>query len=229
MRRLLSMTLALLILAPAADAARKKPKAGKVDDGVYTDAKYDFTLMAHKNWDISVKKDQDHVRLTMTQKNYGIPSDYLDAPSYTQVPKLTVYVDTSSLGPHAFLDSLLNRDFKSDQKNDILKDFDMLQKQDVIPKGRKRWQVQDESGTIWTGQAKYIENVQTSASSVGGKRVYGSYGGIIAAVQKGNNILLFHMMCEWDFFDNVMGELNQILGSLDLKEGEGKPAKKEKS
>jgi len=229
MRRLLCVTLALLILAPAADAARKKAKAGKVNDGVYTDAKYDFTLKVHDNWKISIKKDKENVRLTMIQKKYGVPADYIDAPDNTEVPKLTIIVDTCSLGPHAFLDSLVSRKFKSKQKSRIVGKFDLLQQQEIIPKGRKRWEVGELSGLIWTGQSKYIKEVQTSASSVGGKRVYGSYGGIIAAIKRGDNVILVHMMCEWSFFDNVMAEVRDILAGLDLEPKAEKTKAEDKS
>ena len=222
MRRMVSLALALLILAPAADARRKVTKAGEMKDGVYTDRTYKFSIKVHDNWQIRINKDEDPERIVLIQKKYGIPADYVDAPDYTEIPKLTLYVDTTSLGPYAFLDSLTHDDFKSDQKDDIKSEFDFLQLQEIIPMGRSPWKVDDEAGLVWTGQSKYVKEVQTSAGSIGGKRVYGSYGGTIAAVKHGKHIFLFHMMCEWPYFETVMGEVNQMLGSFTFENGKEK-------
>jgi len=185
MKNMLLIVLSLMMLAPLTEARRKKAKAGKIIDNVYHDSKYNFSLTMHKNWKAKIRKDKNNVRLTLTQKDYAIPPDYLDAPDYTKVPKITIYVDTCSLGAPAFLDSLIDENYKSKQKKNIIKEFDFLQEQEIIPRGRGRWNLKSESGIIWKAMARYMKEVQTSAGSVGGKRVRAEYGGAIAGVKRG--------------------------------------------
>ncbi|MCP4684320.1 MAG: hypothetical protein GY867_02630 [bacterium] len=226
MKKLVITILAGLMLAPMADARRKKPKAGAVKDGVYTDASYGFALSIHENWKARVNKKDDNVRLTITKKNYGIPSDFVNAPDYTKIPRIVVYVDTTSLGAHAFLDSLTSESFKSNQKKEIVKEFEILQPSDiydgeVVPKGRSRLEIAGESGVMWKGQVKYRQIVSTSASSVGGKLVRSSYGGAIGAVKHGDHIYLFHVMCEWPYVATVLAEVEMTVRSLNWGETSG--------
>jgi len=220
MKKLVIFVLAGLMLAPMADARRKKPKAGTLADGVYTDNSYGFQLTVHENWKARVNKLDDKVRLSITKKNYGIPNDFLNAPDYTKIPRIVVYVDTTSLGAHAFIDSLTSETFKSDQKKDIIKEFEILQQSDiydgpVVPKGRSRLEIDGESGLMWKGQVKYKQIVSTSASSVGGKLVRSSYGGAIGAVKHEGNIHLFHVMCEWQYMATVLAEVEMTIRSLE--------------
>jgi hypothetical protein len=219
MKKLVILILAGLMLAPMADARRKKPKAGKLDGNVYTDNQYGFQLTVHENWKARVNKDDDRVRLTITKKNYAIPTDFMNAPDYTKIPRIVVYVDTSSLGAHALVDSLTSETFSSDQKKEIVKEFEIFQRSDVydgpvVPKGRSRLEVDGESGLMWKGQVKYKQVVSTSASSVGGKLVRSSYGGAIGAVKHGDNIYLFHVMCEWEYVATILAEVEMTIRSL---------------
>jgi len=207
------------MLTATADARRKKPKAGKITDGVYVDAKYNFQLTMLEGWDVSVQKDENNVRLSFKQKDYGIPGHFINAPDYTKIPRIVVYVDTATPGVHPFLDSLLAEEFKSDQKKAILKEFDILQYSDisdgpVITKGRSRLELGGESGVLWRGQAKYKQNVAYSASSAGGRTVRGSYGGAIVLVKRDNHLYMFHIVCEWSFFDAVLADAMKIIGSF---------------
>lgn len=214
MKKLALFTLALLMLFSAADAGRKKPKAGVIKDGIYTDSKHNFEFAIHDNWKPRISKDEKKVRIALTQKNYAIPSDYVSAPDYTHVPRLVVYCDTTSFSVHTFIDSLTSDKFKSDQKKKIIREFDFLQERDIIPKGRKRFSIGEASGLMWKGQSKYVKEVSTSASSVGGKRVYGSYGGVVFAIKKGNNIVLFQLMCEWPYYESILKEVMSVVNSF---------------
>lgn len=219
MKKLVIFILAGLILAPMVDARRIRPRAGEFDGNVYTDKSYDFQLTVHEEWKARVNKDEDRVRLTLTKKNYGIPPDFLNAPDYTKIPRITVFVDTTSLGVHDFIDSLTSESYESDQKDAIVKEFEILQRSttydsDIIPRGRSRLEVDGESGLMWKAQVKYKQIVQTSASSVGGKLVRSSYGAAIAAVKHGENIYLFHVMCEWPYVATVMAELEMTVRSV---------------
>jgi len=216
MKKLLLLGLVLLLTAPTADARRKGKKAGEITDSLYRDNLYGYELTIHDNWKAKVGKEADKVRLLLTQRSYSVPSDYLDAKDYTKIPELVVFVDTSSFAAHVFIDSLVSPDFKSGQKSDILKDFAILSEPDLVPMQRSRMEIAGESALLWKVQAKYKRNVQTSSTSMSGKTVSRSYGAAIAAVKIGNNIILFHVMSEWEFFDPVLKEAQPMIESLKI-------------
>jgi hypothetical protein len=221
MKRFISYALLLLLLVPSIDARRKRDKAGRIVDGVYHDKKYGFQLTLDEEWKVSIMDNDEPFRLSLTQKNYLIPTDYADAPDYTKVPRVVVYADTTSFGVFAFVDSLLSDEYESDQKSDIEREFEILYESDLIPRGQKRIEIAGEKGIQWTAQAKYVKEVATSVSSIGGKRVYGAYGGSIVGVKKGDTIVLFHVMSEWQYFEAVLAEVMKFVNSFSWAEEEG--------
>ncbi|MEW6049823.1 MAG: hypothetical protein AB1644_02000 [Candidatus Zixiibacteriota bacterium] len=214
MRRSILMLLAVLAAMPSADAARKKPSAGTIQEGVYRDSKYGFELKMSENWKAIISKDEDNLRLALVQRNYGIPPRYQNAPDYTVIPRIAVFADTSTLGAAAMLDSLLSQTCKSKQKKEILKEFEFLNLNDIIPRNRKFTQVAGEAAVVWEGTVKYVKDISTSTSDVGGVRESGAYGGAVITTKKGNTILLFHLMCEDDFYNDVMKDALGIVNSL---------------
>jgi hypothetical protein len=237
MKRFIIFGLMLALVVPSLQARRKKEKAGTVQDMVYTDKKYNFKLTIDDGWKYKIKPNKENFRLILTQKNYEIPSNYLDAPDYTYVPRIVVYADTSSMSVFAFLDSLLRRTYSSAQKKEMLKEFEFINEMDVeegterepiVTKRRIPIEIGGEPGVRWEGQVQYVKYVTTSASSLGGKRVYGAYGGGIVVAKKGKNVVVFHVMSEWDFFRPVMDEALMMIKTLqwvdeaDTKEGKKK-------
>jgi len=220
-KRLIIFGALLLLIAPTADARRKRDKAGSIQDGVYTDKKYEFTMKLDEEWKVSIMKDEKPFRVVLVQKNYAIPNDYQDAPDYTKVPKVVVYADTTSTGIFAFVDSLFSDSYSSDQKNEIRKEFEFLNEHEIVPRGVKRLEVGGEKGVLWQGQAKYVKEVATSASSIGGKRVYGAYGGAIIGAKKGDLMVLFHVMSEWQYFPGVLQQALQFVETFTWGSDEG--------
>jgi hypothetical protein len=216
MKKILMGLLFALLLAPATDARRKTAKAGEVENGVFTDAQYNYSMTLSDKWDVRIRKDKEDFRLTMVQRNYGIPTQYMDAQDYTYAPRIVLYAGVSTLSPSALIDSLLSNSYKSEQKTEMLKEFDFLREPDIVPKGRKPLSLEGMSGTQWQGEAKYMKAVQTSASSVGGKRVNSSYNGGLVVLKKNgaDNVLVFHVMSEVEFwppvFDEALGMINSI-------------------
>jgi len=221
MKRMFLLALVLLLAVPVAEAGRKKKKAGQLDDSVYTDNGFDFSLTVHENWKARIRKDKDSYRLVLTQKNYGIPPDYQRVPDYTKVPRLAIFADTSTAGVYPFLDSLLSDSYKSDQKKSAMKECEILYESELVPMGRKRAEIGGSSAVIWKGKSKYMKEIQETAGSVAGKRIYGAYGGAIVVTKKDNVIVLFHVMCEWQFYESVMSEVMSIVTSLKWPPEEG--------
>ena len=199
MRKLLILLLIILFVSPAAFARKPIDKAGKVKDNVYKDKQYKFELTLNDLWKYKISKNKDNYRLVLLKNKYEIPVEYQEAPDYTMIPRINVFTDTTSLSVSAFIDSLLSDEFKSDQKKEILKEFEILQstggsgmeKEKLLSRKRRNLEIDGKNGFRWTGSVKYRNQVSTSASAAGGKPVYGGYGGAIVGVKNGNQIVLF--------------------------------------
>lgn len=214
MKRLISLLLVILAVVPVAEAARKKAAAGNIQDGVFKDSKFGFELKLLDTWKPIVGKDEDNVRLAVVERKPGIPARYANAVDYTVIPRIAVFVDTSSLGATALLDSVLSPTFKSKQKKDIAKEFEFLSQSDIIPRNKKFVQIDGEAAVVWEGAVKYTKDIAASASSSAGVRVSGGYNGVIVATKHDKTVVLFHMMCESDFFDDVFRQSMEMINSL---------------
>jgi hypothetical protein len=213
LKKILLVVCVVLLAVPVTEARRKAKRAGNISDDVFTDSKYGFSLTLPKEWSAKISKEGENARLVLIKKNFGIPQQYINAEDYTKIPRIVLYVGKTPMAAHTFIDSLLSHSYESDQKNEIKKEFEFLYEQDRIPKGRKRIQVGNLKGDMWYGQSKYFNNISTG--SAGGVRVEGKYGGCIITLKNKDQILAFHVMCEWDFFDTVHGELTSMVRTLE--------------
>ncbi len=223
-RKLLVFAIMVAILVPNVDARRGSKRAGNIKDNVYQDSKFDFTVKLNDEWDTKVQREDDETRLVMLKKRYEIPVDYQDAPDYTQVPRMVLQVhDKVKLGAIAVLDSLLSRSYSSEFKSEMMKEFEILQqgapgeREELVTKGRETIEIDGERGILWTGQVRYMKEVAVSASALGGKRVRGGYGGAIALVKHDDMLVGFHLISEWQFFEQNMNEALQIIQTLDFE------------
>lgn len=224
MKRLLIITLVLLVCVPAGFARRKKTKAGKVQDNIYTDSDYGFQMPLIEGWKVKIGSQKSHYRLSLVQKNYDVPAEYQDAEDYTQVPRIVVWVDTTTLGASAFVDSLVSPTFKSKQKKEVFKEFELINeasagsgtyRDPLVRKGRRTIKVDGAKGVRWSGRATYMKEVALSASSTGGgKRVRGAYGGTVVALKKGNVVVVLHMMCEWNYYNGINEIMMNMVNAL---------------
>ena len=212
------MALICMLLVPAVDAGRKVKKTGKVVDNVFTDGKYLFNIALDKEWKTSTQKADNAIRLILTQKNYASPTYYINTPDYTRVPVIAIYADTSSMDIGAFIDSLASETYESDQKKDVLKEFEILYEPELVPQDKKRFKINGLKAYSWKARAMYTEEVSTSASSIGGKRVKGSYGGAIVGVKKDNLMIVFHVICEWQYFRDIYSTTLLLANSIEWPE-----------
>ena len=222
MRKSLLFLMLVLLAVPSIFAGRKKEKAGDISDYVYTDKKFNFSLKLNEEWKPKIQKNDEDFRLSLTQVNYGIPPEYVQTPDYTKIPRMVVFVVESDLPAKLFVDSLVSDTYKSDAKKELMKEFEILnmtsstgfKPEKLLTRQKKSLDIGEEDGAYWTGQVKYTNEVATSASSIGGKRVKGGYGGGIAAVKKGKNMIVFHVISEWNYFEPVFDEALKIITSL---------------
>lgn len=221
MRKAIFLMCVVLLAAGSADARRKAPAAGYVKDGVFYDAKYKYSFTVNSNWSDRIRKNEEDYRIVLVQKNYGIPPHYQNAEVYTRVPRIVVYMAETTMRPGQFVDSLVSPTWNTDLRNDIRREFDFLHESDILPKGRSRLEIGKNLADVWQAEAKYAKNVTTSASALGGKRVNSSYGGTIVAVKNGDHMLVFQVMAEKEFFDQVLGEAMEMIRSLKWEEETG--------
>ena len=125
--------LALAVIPPGenseAQAKRKrkaKNVAGVIKDRTYTDNQLGFSITFLDGWKTKVKRKDKKLRVVASKSDYFIPADFRNNAFHTTIPKIKVYVDTTSLDVRAFIDSLRSPKFKSGQKNDISLEFKAL-------------------------------------------------------------------------------------------------------
>lgn len=223
MRRLIVTLIIIAVAVPCLQARRPRNKAGEVKNDVYVDKEYKFRLTLNDEWKYKIKKNDDNFRLVLVQKNYEIPPDYLDAPDYTMVPRLVLWVGKTPMSAFAFTDSLLSDSYSSDQKKELLREFDILNdniseggnsREKLVTRKKRAFTLADGKALEWTGQMKYRKEVAESASSIGGKRVIGAYGGAMVSIKRGDDIYVFHLICEWNYFESNMAKAMEIIESI---------------
>ncbi len=230
MKKIIISSLLFALLTPAINARPKKPKSGTVKDRVFADSKYDFKLQLPEGWKYKTTKAKDNFRLILTKNNFEIPSRYVSAPDYTMTPRIVLWVSESSLSPFEFLDSLLSDSHKSDQKSELLKEFDILNdriseggntREKIVPKQRKPIKMgKGIKAVSWTCKMNYRRQIATSASSAGGRRVRGSYGGAIFVIEREDILYMFHLITEIEYFEPNMLRAINLVKSLSWEEQE---------
>ncbi len=224
MKKLIMLSLVLVLFCPTIHAKKKKEKAGEVQGSTYIDKRYNFKFTLNEEiWKYKIGDSEERFRLILSQKNPRIPPDYLDASEFTYVPRIVVYADTSSWDVFSFLDSLISKTYSSDQKKEIFKEFEIINPQAVlegtereptVTRQRLTVNIGGETGLYWEGQAQYRKYLPSPSDATKGKVVYGAYGGGIVVGKKGKTIVLFHVMSEWDFFAPIMDQAMVMIKSL---------------
>ena len=224
MKKLIMLSLVLVLFCPTIHAKKKKEKAGEVEKSTYIDKQYSFKFTLDENgWKCKIEDNEELFRLILSQKNPKIPPDYLDAPDYTYVPRIVVFADTSSRDVFSFLDSLVSKTYSSDQKKEILKEFEIINPQAVlegteqeqtVTRQRLTVDIGGETGVYWEGHAQYRKYLPSPTDANKGKVVYGAYGAGIVVGKKDNTIVLFYVMSEWDFFAQIMDQAMVMIKSL---------------
>ncbi len=213
---LIAVIMVALVFSVA--GAKKKDKAGKVIDGVYLDAKYNFSLDVPDVWKYKIKKNKDNIRLILTKKQYDTPTQFLRAPSYTTVPKVTILIDTTSLSLDMFVDSLLSDKFNSKQKKSILSEFPILFGDYKLRK-RAKLMVGDVEGIRISAQLRYTIQVQRAGSQSDKADVVTDFnGGSIFFAKQGDKIYMFHFICEWRYFEVYVQEFTNLVQGFKFPE-----------
>ena len=105
MKRFLITVLMMVLVFSFASARKTSKKAGKITDGVFLDQKYEFSLGVPDEWNSTIKKDKSNIRFVLSKKQYDIPMAFQASPTYTKIPKITVYADTSTVNLDIFVEN----------------------------------------------------------------------------------------------------------------------------
>ncbi len=226
-RRIFIGLFGVLLLVNLA-GAKKIEKAGKIADGTYIDSEFGFSFEVPDEWDSSIKKDKSAVRIALTKKEYDIPLHFQHVPSYTTIPKITVYADTTSLALNQFIDSLLSDKYSTSQKKNILGEFKILFGDFQLKKNAKKI-VGDLAGWKISGEQKYTVRVTSSGNA--GDETSGSfgeydvitdfYGGSVFFAKYGKTIIMMHFICEARYFASMDLEFDDIVKSFKFVKSEG--------
>jgi len=236
MKRIIITCLLIIFAVSIADAGRRRAQSGKVKDKVYMDSKYGFKITIDEGWKHSLRKENDNFRLLLTKRKYEIPAEYINAPDYTQIPRIIIWTDTTSLPTFAFLDSLVSSTWNTKQKKELLKEFEIIssdissgsRREKFVPRGRKPVRLSGEQAILWQAKSTYVKDVAVTSAGLASKRVYGAYGGAIVVVKKGNRAFVFHLMTEWSFFESNLKETLDIISTFEFS-GESNNEKADKS
>jgi hypothetical protein len=214
MKRLLVFVLAMLVVVPCIDARRKKKRAGMIEGTTFIDGKHGFSLSIHDNWKPTVQNIDDRIRIVTTQKQWQTPPRFQGVPGYTQVPRYVIWADTSSMGVFPFIDSLVSDSYKSEQKSDMLREFEFFLEGPVVPLGQSPFKMGDVEGLIWRGRVKYVHDIE---GTFGHERVEGGYGAAILAAKKADLIVVMYTVSEEEYIDAVLVEVREMAGTFRWK------------
>ncbi|SYZ73209.1 exported hypothetical protein [Candidatus Zixiibacteriota bacterium] len=211
-RFLIALFLVALIFDLA--SARKKDLAGSVENATYVDDTYNVSMAIPDGWDCSVKKSKSPVRMILIKKQYDVPIQFQNAPNFTTIPKVVLYIDTTSLTVDQFVDSLLSDQYKSKQKNEVLSQFKSLYGNTLV-KRRTKQSIGDITGVRIATQLRYTVEVPWAGSqSDRADVVTDFYGGSTFFAKDGNNIIMLQLVCEWRYFDVLEQDFVKMLDGL---------------
>lgn len=196
MKRYVVIVLAVVFLFSLVSIPVYAKKAGEILEDVYTDNTYDFSFKVPTGWGAKMKKDKSALRVTLTQKSPVPPYHFQgELRDYMQIPTIRVLVDTTSKGVDEFVDELLNSEFESKQKKNMMKLLNLISKSHEIQKRRTL--------TVGGNRAVVVEARQAYTMEVSVERsdraevVQDFKSGAIFFTVRDGNIIVFHVICEY--------------------------------
>ena len=203
--------------------AKKKPKSGEVDGRAFTDSKFDFSITLPEGWKISLKPKKSPLRFVSLKKDYAIPMHFRVAPNYTEIPKIKIYVDTTSLDVRDFVDSLASRTFDSPQKRNIVAVFEILDGRYKRPRIRRLRLENGLKGRRLSTKLKYTTNVQ-APGELTSTVVTDFLSGQIAFFERDDHVVMIYLVSESLFYKTNAELFEKVLETLSFSE---KPEKEE--
>lgn len=216
MKRFLIILLALLVCIPSVYARKKSKKSGVIEDNIYTDAEYDFTIKILENWEAKLQKPKKMIRLALTQQDHEIPPELMQFPSMAMVPTLNIHIGEVDMPPAVYVDSLVSNTYSSDVKKDVMKDLLALEENvsfDGLKTTQKdRIEIDEKEACQWQGSVNYTKKLGMGDTI---PRVY-SVG--IVALKKGDLMLTCLIETESMFFTDIFKEVLEMVHTIEWSE-----------
>ncbi len=210
-------TLALALLVPQL-AGKGKEKTGTVEDNLYSDTRFGFTIQLPSDWKIGKrKKELNCQRLVAEKKNPRIPQRLRNDPSWATPPTLMIFADSSDLTPAQFFAFLQSDTTKSEFKKKIngttvLFDPFSRDEPDII------LQVADKLGGLpaWRVKARRqyeVQGLQVSGR-VGTSAVRDFVSGYVYVIQGEGWLAYLELVCENQFLPVLEETFTEITKSF---------------
>lgn len=219
MKKIGYIVLALFIVSLIYSPVLAGKKAGKITDSVFTDAKYNYSIVVPGGWGTKISSAKKPLRLVMSQKSYPFPRQFQGGgkEDYAQIPMIHVMADTTSLTVGQFVDSLLNPKFKSKQKKFFLKSLKLISKSHEV---LRRKEVTVKNAKAITIQVRQQYSMEVSAGRDTDRAdvvVEYTSGSMFVTVRKGN-VIIVHMINEWQFHSNYLALFGNIIAGLNFSD-----------
>ena len=216
MKKLLTITLAIVILFSFAVTPVMAKKAGEVKDDVYTDGTYGFSFKIPAGWSHKISSSKKPDRIVLSQKSYPVPRAFQENRDFAQIPTITLLADTTSETAEGFFNKLMDSKFKSKQKDYFMKKLrlisrphEVLKKMEVIVQKAKTVQL----------EARQQYTVEVPQRGSDRADVFSDFkaGGLFLTVRDGN-VFAIQIMYEHQYYAQYNDLFfKTLLGSLKFK------------
>jgi len=212
MKRLLIVSLVILICLPSAFARKKRAKSGEIKNNVYTDATYNFKLTILENWEAELQKPKKQCRLVLQQKDHKIPGELMAYPGLAKVPTLEIHIIEESLNPGALVDSIASNSYKSKNKKEILKNILQLEENlyfdGLTRENKKSLEIDGKKAARWDGGSHFTKKISMDET------IPRTYGVGMVAINNGELTIVCLLDCEKTFYNELIKEVVTIAESL---------------
>jgi hypothetical protein len=209
--------LLVTLLAPQL-AGKGKEKTGTVEDNLYSDTRFGFTIQLPSDWKIGkLKKELNCQRLVAEKKNPRIPPQLRDDPSWATPPTLMIFADSNDLSAEQFFAFLQSDSTKSELKKKINSTtvlFDLFSRDepDIL------LQVADKLGGLpaWRVKARRQYEAQgIQLSGRGGTAAVRDFVSGYAYVIRGEGwVAYLELVCENQFLPVLEEKFTEIMKSF---------------
>jgi len=220
LKNVLTIFLSVLILFTVADAKKKKKdRAGKIKDGIYTDSKYNFSFNLPDGWKRKVHKKNDIYRITLTNKEFGKKMKDLCGNTQKQSlghsdPLLGIWVIETDLSVFNLLDSIISPDSYKKLEGKLIglvrPNWEDAEFRGYKVQSRKKLKISEHQAISWIGILNFsLLNFEGFDSPQG-------VGIIVLDLNKNSNIVLI-VRTEPDHLGHVLDELKPTFESINFK------------
>ncbi len=173
-------------------------KAGEVEDNIFTDSEYGFSLEVPQGWAYKIYSAKKPERIAMDQKSYPVPQAYQGGnEDYAQIPMIIVLADTTSLGVDQFVAKMLDSEFDSKQKKYFMRRLRLISGQYEELK-RKEVSIQDVKSIQLYARQQYTTEVPQRGSDKAD--VYTDFkAGVVFFYVRDGHVFIIHMIYEYQF------------------------------